>query len=322
MLFSRQPTRQGLRCGNKSPTPRPRQNQAGSEKDNKPLSALEKAGLVDPAKEDEQQAATTRVSTAKPAEGNKPPSALEKAGLVKPAEGGEEKTEEKDKGLLRSTVPELETTRRRGNFDQQRLRTDQVRLIQRQANTELVISMLVCAVVAIVLWGVATPVLLTGWATAVILSVGSRSLFISGRQSEKTHDEFNAWGTKYIVAIILSGSCWGGLGIFSVLYAELVQQVFVLFILAGICLTAYVSLQSSTKTTAAFILPAMLPMTACLIYQSMSVANIIERRIDTPPGEYYTTRPGHIDPDIYHGYAVFLKNHADHTGQVHEARLT
>ena len=53
------------------------------------------------------------------------------------------------------------------------------------------------------------------------------------------------------------------------MYAELIQQVFVLFVLAGICLTAYISLQSSTKTTAAFILPAMLPMTGYLIYQGL-----------------------------------------------------
>ncbi|MDX2477994.1 MAG: EAL domain-containing protein [Gammaproteobacteria bacterium] len=232
-------------------------------------SVLEKAGLVDPAENDLRQPVVKKARQVKPAETSKVPSALEKAGLLNPEDNVEEESIEEDTGLLRSTVPEYEINNRRGTLGQQRLRSDQVRLIQRQANTELVISMLVCAVVAFVLWGAASPVLLTGWATAVILSVGSRSLFISGRQSENSHDEFNAWGTKYIVAIILSGSCWGGLGVFSVLNAGLIQQVFVLFVLAGICLTAYVSLQSSTKTTAAFILPALLPMTACLIYEGL-----------------------------------------------------
>ncbi|MGB5438546.1 MAG: EAL domain-containing protein [Gammaproteobacteria bacterium] len=233
-------------------------------------SALKKAELLGPAEEKNRQVTeVNKTRPVKPAQSNGPVSALEKAGLVNPAEYIEEESIDEDTGQVRSTVPEYETSKRRGNLDQQRLRTDQVRLIQRQANTELVISMLVCAIVAIVLWGVAPPVLLTGWATAVILSVGSRSLFISGRQSEKTHDEFNAWGNKYLVAIILSGSCWGGLGVFTVLTAGLVQQVFVLFVLAGICLTAYISLQSSTKTTAAFILPALLPMTAFLIYEGL-----------------------------------------------------
>ncbi len=243
----------------------------------KPLSALEKAGLVGSAMKDQQQAVAKRAGPVKPEESNESASALEKAGLVNPADHEEEETGEGDAGLVRSTVPELETNKRRGNIDQQRLRTDQVRLIQHQANTELVISMLVCALVAIVLWEIASSVLLTGWATAVILSVGSRSLFISGRQSEKSHDEFNAWGTKYIVAIILSGSCWGGLGVFSVFNAGVIQQLFVLFVLAGMCLTAYISLQSSMKTTAAFILPAMLPMAACLIYEGLIVPTSLSR---------------------------------------------
>jgi diguanylate cyclase (GGDEF)-like protein/PAS domain S-box-containing protein len=174
-----------------------------------------------------------------------------------------------DAGPDTSAVPGYQFSNSRKAFDQQRLRTDQVRLLQRQAITELVISVLVSIVVSVVLWKLAPAALLIGWATAIILCVGSRSLFISGKQTEKTQDEFNVWGRKYVVAIILSGCCWGSLGVFSVLFGELIHQVFVLFVLSGICLTAYISLQSSTKTTAAFILPALLPMTACLFYQGL-----------------------------------------------------
>jgi len=170
----------------------------------------------------------------------------------------------------RPAVSEFDYSSGRRSFDQQRLRTDHVQLLQQQVNTELVISMLVSVVVSIVLWELASPALLIGWATAIILSVGGRSLFISGKQSDKSRDEFNAWGKKYVVAITLSGCCWGSLGVFTALYGDLIQQVFVLFVLAGICLTAYVSLQSSTRTTAAFILPALLPMTACLFYQGLA----------------------------------------------------
>ena len=165
--------------------------------------------------------------------------------------------------------PVYESRINRKAFHQQRLRTDQVRLLQWQAITELVISLLVCLVVSVVLWKLVPAILLVGWATAVILCVGSRSLFISGKQTEKTTDVFNVWGKKYVFAIILSGCCWGSLGVFSVLFGELIHQVFVLFVLSGISLTAYISLQSSTKTTAAFILPALLPVTACLFYQGL-----------------------------------------------------
>ena len=166
-------------------------------------------------------------------------------------------------------VPVYEASSTRKAYNQQLLRTDQVRLLQRQAITELVISLLVSIVVSIVLWKLVPAPLLIGWSTAIILCVGSRSLFISGKQTERTSDEFNVWGKKYVAAIILSGSCWGSLGVFSALYGELIHQVFALFVLSGICLTAYISFQSSTKTTAAFILPALVPMTACLLYQGL-----------------------------------------------------
>ena len=166
-------------------------------------------------------------------------------------------------------VPEYESSNNRKAYNQQLLRTDQVRLLQRQAITELVISLLTSTVVSVVLWDLAPAPLLIGWATAIVLCVGSRSLFISGKQTEKTQDDFNVWGKKYVVAIVLSGCCWGSLGVFSALFGELIHQVFALFVLSGICLTAYISFQSSTKTTAAFILPALLPMTACLLYQGL-----------------------------------------------------
>jgi diguanylate cyclase (GGDEF)-like protein/PAS domain S-box-containing protein len=166
-------------------------------------------------------------------------------------------------------VPVYEANSNRKAYNQQLLRTDQVRLLQRQAITELIISLLVSIVVSVVLRDLAPVGLLIGWSTAIILCVGSRSLFISGKQTERTSDEFNVWGKKYVRAIILSGSCWGSLGVFSALYGELIHQVFALFVLSGICLTAYISFQSSTKTTAAFILPALLPMTACLLYQGL-----------------------------------------------------
>ena len=138
-------------------------------------------------------------------------------------------------------VPVYEASSNRKAYNQQLLRTDQVRLLQRQAITELVISLLVCLVVSVVLWKLVPAILLVGWATAVILSVGSRSLFISGKQTEKTTDVFNVWGKKYVIAIILSGCCWGSLGVFAVQFGELVHQVFALFVLSGICLTAYIS---------------------------------------------------------------------------------
>ena len=53
-------------------------------------------------------------------------------------------------------VPVYEASSSRKAYNQQLLRTDQVRLLQRQAITELVISLLVSVVVSVVMRDIAT----------------------------------------------------------------------------------------------------------------------------------------------------------------------
>ena len=145
-------------------------------------------------------------------------------------------------------------------------RADQVQLLYQQVQTELIISMLVAAVVTTVFWKLAPPALLLGWAIAILVTVGGRSLFISGKENENSLDDVNVWGKQYVIGAMISGICWGSLGIFAAHYGDLTHQIFVLFVLAGITLTAYVSMQSSPKTIAAFMIPTLSPLTAWLFY--------------------------------------------------------
>ncbi|NOR41532.1 MAG: EAL domain-containing protein, partial [Gammaproteobacteria bacterium] len=145
-------------------------------------------------------------------------------------------------------------------------RADQVQLLYKQVQTELFISILVTSVVTALFWKVAPPGILFGWSIATIITVGGRSLFISSKDVDDKDDDVNVWGQQYVIATMISGMCWGALGVIAALYGDLVQQVFVLFVLSGVCLTAYVSLQSSPKTVAAFIFPALLPATSWSFY--------------------------------------------------------
>ena len=69
----------------------------------------------------------------------------------------------------------------RRTMNRWQFRADQVQLLYQQVQTELIISMLVAAIVSTVFWNLAPPALLLGWTIAIILTVGGRSLFISGR---------------------------------------------------------------------------------------------------------------------------------------------
>jgi hypothetical protein len=107
--------------------------------------------------------------------------------------------------------------------------------------------MLMAAIVTTIFWDLAPPGLMLGWTIAIIVTVGGRSLFISGKNVDGSMDDIELWGRHYIIGVMISGICWGTLGIFAALFGTLTHQLFVLFVLAGISLTAYVSMQSSRR---------------------------------------------------------------------------
>ena len=155
----------------------------------------------------------------------------------------------------------------RRSMNRWQFRADQVQMIQQQVQTELIISMLVAAIVATVFWNTAPYELLITWAVAVVASVGGRSLFINNNNHEDSSKDIDVWGQQYITGAAISGICWGALGIIAAIYGELSQQIFVLVTVAGMSLTAYVSMQSSPRTIIAFVIPALLPVTALFFYQ-------------------------------------------------------
>ena len=138
-------------------------------------------------------------------------------------------------------------------------RADQVQMLYQQVQLELTISILFSVIVTTVLWNSVPHSHLIGWACVVIVSVGMRILFISGKSADSNKDRVNVWGQHYITGVTISGMCWGSLGIITSIHANLTQQLFVLVVLAGISVTAYVSMQSSPRTVSAFVIPADTP---------------------------------------------------------------
>jgi diguanylate cyclase (GGDEF)-like protein/PAS domain S-box-containing protein len=154
----------------------------------------------------------------------------------------------------------------RRTMNRWQFRADQVQALHHQVQTELIISMLVAAIVTTVFWTTAPYGLLIAWSVAVVVSIGGRSLFISSNNYENSGKDIDVWGQQYITAATISGICWGSLGIIAAIYGDFSQQIFVLVTVAGMSLTAYVSMQSSPRTISAFVIPALLPVTAYFFY--------------------------------------------------------
>jgi diguanylate cyclase (GGDEF)-like protein/PAS domain S-box-containing protein len=166
-----------------------------------------------------------------------------------------------------ASVAEARPFTERRTMNRWQFRADQVQMLQQQVQTELIISMLVAVIVATVFWTVVPYELLITWSVAVVVSVGARSLFISSSNYEDNSKDIDVWGQQYITGAAASGLCWGSLGVIAAIYGELPQQIFVLVTVAGMSLTAYVSMQSSPRTISAFIIPALLPVTVLFFYR-------------------------------------------------------
>ena len=141
----------------------------------------------------------------------------------------------------------------RGQFRQY-----QVAMRQKQIQTELLVSIILVATVLMVFWGIASKPIMLGWACAVILMVGIRSLFIYRGSDVDNPEDIIAWGEFYTVFTALSGVCWGSLGIISSLYNGVDTSQFTMFVLICISLTVFISSQSTPKVITAFVLPTLL----------------------------------------------------------------
>ena len=157
------------------------------------------------------------------------------------------------------------------NLARHKFRTDQIRILQQQVKTELLASIVIAAIISTIFWQLTPPNLMLGWTMTIILSVGVRSLFITGMKMESTSDQSRIWGGEYVFGSVVSGTCWGALGIIAAVYGEQSHQIFVMFVLAGAALTAYISMQSSPGTVAAFVVPALAPITAWFFYQGNAI---------------------------------------------------
>jgi hypothetical protein len=119
---------------------------------------------------------------------------------------------EDDNGTARTEIPYTQEPANatsgfaeRRSLNRWQFRADQVQLLYQQVQTELIISMLMAAIVTTIFWDLAQPVLLLGWTVAIIVTVGGRSLFISGKSTDGSMDDIELWGRHYIIGVMISG---------------------------------------------------------------------------------------------------------------------
>nr|WP_294554274.1 ATP-binding protein [uncultured Rhodopila sp.] len=147
------------------------------------------------------------------------------------------------------------------------IETERLRFVFQQLPLTLSVTLLNAALTAFVLAPVTSHAALSVWlaliATLVAVRFALRPVFFR-RRPEGTESRF--WAAVSVLGAFLAGSLWGG-GLALMFPANETTQLFLSFVIGGMCAGSVTVNFSHFPTAAAFILPASLPLAVCLLVE-------------------------------------------------------
>jgi diguanylate cyclase (GGDEF)-like protein/PAS domain S-box-containing protein len=159
----------------------------------------------------------------------------------------------------------------------QQIRAEQIRLLFEQLPSALLATTIVGGLVVYVLWGHVSPLLLLAWVLGLAVTTTARvGLMHAYFTAKPSITNAERWGRRFIAGVLISGVVWGLAGVFPVSPDAALQELFLLFVLAGLAAGAMSTLSSFRGSYAAFLVPAVLPYAVKLmlregeIYVAMS----------------------------------------------------
>ena len=157
----------------------------------------------------------------------------------------------------------------------QQIRTEQIRLLFEQLPTALIATTIVGALVVYVLWGHVSPPWLLLWLLGLAVTTAVRMWLMRAYfRAKPPASQAARWGRRFLVGVLISGVVWGLAGLFPLSPDAALQELFLLFVLAGLAAGGMSTLSSFRGAYAAFLVPAILPFAVKLMTRGgeMSVA--------------------------------------------------
>jgi signal transduction histidine kinase len=143
------------------------------------------------------------------------------------------------------------------------LRAEQLRAVFRQLPIGIVVNLVNAALTAIVLSTLGTHPFPVVWFSLVALVTAGRWILWRRYLRSSTGTERNRiWLRLAVCGSLLTGSCWGFGGMLLFPLVPVPGQVFLTFVIGGMCAGTVVLNASHLPTLLAFLLPASLPMAA------------------------------------------------------------
>jgi len=153
------------------------------------------------------------------------------------------------------------------SVNRQQFRKLQQKLLHAQLQNEFLLGLAIIVIACFLYWNTTPTFILVGWSCSILVMYGWRALFVSEKYSDLNHNHANLWGAHYLFAVILSGITWSSLSLIAFYYGDNVIQLFTLFALVAITLSAYTSMQASPLTFAIFAVITLTPIIMLVISQ-------------------------------------------------------
>ena len=141
------------------------------------------------------------------------------------------------------------------------IRTEQLRAVFRQLPISLAVNLVNAALTAIVLSMIgARPFPLVWFSLVALITAGRWILWRRYRRSLSGYERDQIWLRLAVCGSLLAGSCWGFGGMLLFPIVPTSGQIFLTFVIGGMCAGAVVLNASHLPTLLAFLLTASLPM--------------------------------------------------------------
>lgn len=146
----------------------------------------------------------------------------------------------------------------------QAIASERIGLLYDQAPASYAITALNAALVALVLWGTVATTALAAWLAAVaVVTVARLVLVVAWRRCRpQAAAAMQYWRRLFIIAAFAGGSVWGAAGVGLFPTASLAHQMFLGFVIGGMCAGGVPYLSAVRSAYTAFLLPCVLPLAA------------------------------------------------------------
>jgi diguanylate cyclase (GGDEF)-like protein/PAS domain S-box-containing protein len=152
------------------------------------------------------------------------------------------------------------------NRHRQQIRAAQIRLLFEQLPSALLATTIVGLLVVYVLWGHVSLQWLLMWLLALAVTTGARVwLRRVYFRTALPISEAERWGRRFLAGVLISGIVWGLAGAFPLPPGAALQELFLLFVLAGLSAGGMSTLSSFRGAYATFLIPAILPFAVKLM---------------------------------------------------------